>query len=140
MNVEAYISSGILEAYALGELSEHERAEVEKNLALHPELRKELAHIEEAQEKFLMNGAIQPRPSVKEKLFEQIDAQSSGKVVELQHSSRTFLALLRCLQVLSEVQDRALSSFPPQHVPAQKAHQAHKLLKYHSICMPQRSL
>jgi anti-sigma-K factor RskA len=82
VNVEAYISSGILEAYALGELSEHERAEVEKNLALYPELRKELAHIEEAQERFLMNAAIQPRSSVKEKLFEQINAQSSSKVVE----------------------------------------------------------
>ena len=51
MNVEAYISSGILEAYALGELTGQERAEVEKNLALYPALRKELALIEETQEK-----------------------------------------------------------------------------------------
>ena len=50
VNVEAYISSGILEAYALGELSEQERAEVEKNLKQFPALRKELALIEEAQE------------------------------------------------------------------------------------------
>ena len=56
MNVEAYISSGILEAYALGELSEQERAEVEKNLAQYPALRKELALIEETQEKLLMKA------------------------------------------------------------------------------------
>jgi anti-sigma-K factor RskA len=82
VNVEAYISSGILEAYALGELSEQERAEVEKNLAIYPELRKELAHIEDAQEKFLMNAAIQPRASVREKLFAQLDS-STDNVVQL---------------------------------------------------------
>lgn len=82
MNVEAYISSGILEAYALGELSEHERAEVEKNLAQYPELKKELASIEEAQERFFMSEAVAPRSIVKEKLFRQLDA-GSGKTVEL---------------------------------------------------------
>ena len=65
MNVEAYISSGILEAYVLGELAEQERLEVEKNLKLYPELRKELALIEETQEKLLMKAAIPPKPSVK---------------------------------------------------------------------------
>ena len=84
MNVEAYISSGILEAYALGELSEQERAEVEKNLAAYPALRKELALIEEAQENLLMKAAVQPRASVKAKLFSSIDTrQSSGKVIEM---------------------------------------------------------
>ncbi|WP_276367195.1 anti-sigma factor [Chryseolinea sp. H1M3-3] len=84
MNVEAYISSGILEAYALGELSDRERAEVEKNLAQYPELQKELKLIEEAQERLLMKAAVQPNASVKEKLFATIDSRTPvTKVVEL---------------------------------------------------------
>jgi anti-sigma factor RsiW len=65
VNVEQYISSGILEAYVLGELPEQERLEVEKNLKLYPELREELALIEETQEKLLIKAAISPKPSVK---------------------------------------------------------------------------
>lgn len=84
MNVEEYISSGILEAYALGELSEQERKEVETNLQQYPALRKELALIEETQEQLLMKAAIQPSAAAKTTLFATIDAQErSGKVVEL---------------------------------------------------------
>jgi anti-sigma factor RsiW len=75
VNVEAYISSGILEAYALGELSEQERAEVEKNLSQYPQLRTELALIEEAQEALLMKAAVKPSITVKQGLFAAIDAQ-----------------------------------------------------------------
>lgn len=89
MNVEAYISSGILEAYALGELSDQERAEVEKNLQLYPELRKELNQIEEVQERLLMKVAIQPRASVKASLFAKIDAQKPAtRVVKLPAENR----------------------------------------------------
>lgn len=77
MNVEAYISSGILEAYALGELSEQERLEVEKNLKQYPEISKELARIEEAQEKLLMEASIKPRDSVKASLFAKIDQRKT---------------------------------------------------------------
>jgi anti-sigma-K factor RskA len=84
VNVEEYISSGILEAYALGELSEHERAEVEKNLTQYPALRQELALIEETQEKLLMKAAIQPSVALKSKLFASIDGQKAqGKTVVL---------------------------------------------------------
>jgi anti-sigma-K factor RskA len=84
VNVEAYISSGILEAYALGELTEQERVEVEKNLAQYPALRKELALIEEAQENFLMKAGVQPRPALKAKILAAIDEQKpAAKVVEL---------------------------------------------------------
>jgi anti-sigma factor RsiW len=49
VNIKDYISSGILEAYVLGELPEQERAEVERNLSLYPELKKELAQVEATQ-------------------------------------------------------------------------------------------
>ena len=89
MNVEEYISSGILEAYALGELSEQERAVVEQNLLQYPELRKELELIEEAQEKLLMKAAIQPRASVKSKLFASIETgKTESNVVKLKRGER----------------------------------------------------
>jgi anti-sigma-K factor RskA len=84
VNIKEYISSGILEAYVLGDLSVQERAEVEKNLAQYRELQRELASIEEANERLLMTAAIQPRASVKTSLFEKIEkTRSKGKVVEM---------------------------------------------------------
>lgn len=85
MNIEEYISSGILEAYALGDLSAAERSAVEKNLAQYPELRKELALIEEVQEKLLIKSSMQPRASVKAELLNRISFNKpEAKVVSLQ--------------------------------------------------------
>lgn len=89
MNIHDYIATGILEAYVLGELSERERAEVEKNLAQYPELREELGRVEETQERLLMDAAIAPKASVKANLFTQIDQAASpeAKVVPMPPSS-----------------------------------------------------
>lgn len=83
MNIHEYISSGVLEAYTLGELSEQERTEVERNLALYPELRRALEQAEALQEKMLMQTALKPRADVKASLFEKIASQPSAKVVSL---------------------------------------------------------
>ena len=88
MNVEEYISSGILEAYALGELSEQERAAVERNLLQYPELKKELELIEEAQEQLLMKAAIEPSASVKARLFSSIETEKQeSKVVDIKRAN-----------------------------------------------------
>lgn len=89
MNIEEYISSGILEAYALGELNTAERIEVEKALAQHAALRDELARIELTQEKLLLDAAVQPKAFVKEKLFEKISAEAEAKVVEMKSDNNT---------------------------------------------------
>jgi anti-sigma-K factor RskA len=87
VNIHEYISSGILEAYALGELSEKERSEVENNLALYPELREELALIEATQEELLMQAAVKPRDAVKTKLFATIDQPNpEAKIVSINAS------------------------------------------------------
>jgi anti-sigma-K factor RskA len=88
VNIKEYISSGILEAYVLGALNARERAEVEKNLTQYPELRQELTLIEEAQEKLLMEAAIQPPVAVKAKLFQKIDADVARKIVPLRPAPR----------------------------------------------------
>jgi anti-sigma-K factor RskA len=90
VNIVEYISSGILETYALGELTEQERVEVERNLAQYPELRAELQRVEEAQEALLMQMAIAPRKVVKENLFQKIEVQKpDAKVVSLQSNQST---------------------------------------------------
>lgn len=89
MNIEDYISSGILESYVIGDLSDQERKEVEKNLSLYPRLREELLKIEEAQEELLMQAAIQPKARVKRKLMEKVSGGNAGaKVVPLQPVNR----------------------------------------------------
>ncbi|HZY82512.1 MAG TPA: anti-sigma factor [Cyclobacteriaceae bacterium] len=82
MNIAEYISSGILESYALGELSDAERAEVEKNLSQYPELRKELALIEETMEVFFMKAGRKPQAVVKERILLEVKPREA-KVVNL---------------------------------------------------------
>jgi anti-sigma-K factor RskA len=82
VNIKEYISSGILESYALGELTPSERLEVEKNLAQYPELRAELALVEETMEAFLMKAGEQPGAEVKEKIMASIE-KPEAKVVSL---------------------------------------------------------
>lgn len=84
MNIKEYISSGILESYALGELSESERRDVERNLAQYPELRAELSAIEETMEAFLMKAAVAPRAEVKEKVMASINPEvKEAKVISM---------------------------------------------------------
>jgi len=78
LNIEEYISSGVLEAYAAGILSDLERKEVEDTLVQYPALRTELLAIEQSQEKFLQKVAITPHGSVKEKLFASLDNRDAG--------------------------------------------------------------
>lgn len=77
MNIKEYISTGVLEAYVLGELTEQERAEFDKNLLLYPELRKELLLVEEAHEAFLMQAGVQPRPEVRDRILGDLDKSRS---------------------------------------------------------------
>ncbi len=84
MNVQEYISSGILETYVLGEATAAERASVEHAVATYPEIREELLKVESTLEKVAFANAIAPRPGVKEKLMRRIANPGEGKVVTLQ--------------------------------------------------------
>ena len=52
MNIKEYISSGILEAYVLGALSEEEQVQVVADIAAYPELAAEVAAIETTMQQF----------------------------------------------------------------------------------------
>jgi mannose-6-phosphate isomerase-like protein (cupin superfamily) len=73
MDINAYIASGILEAYVLGIAGEQERAEVEKLSAVHAEIRIEIAAISAAMEKYAMENAVLPHAAIKPLLMATID-------------------------------------------------------------------
>ena len=93
MDIEKYISSGILEAYALDTLSPKEKKEVESILAQYPELKTELDAIEASFEGLAMKTAIAPPMDLKEAILSSIeeptavDEASETKVVPMHSPS-----------------------------------------------------
>jgi anti-sigma-K factor RskA len=84
VNIQEYIASGILESYALGEVSGPEREGVEKALAQYPEVREELAMVEETLEKVVFASAVEPRASLKEKVMTKVSgSKPEAKAVSL---------------------------------------------------------
>lgn len=84
MNIQEYIASGILESYALGEVTDAERTNVERALTQYPEVREELRKIEETLERVAFESAIAPPLRVKEKLMARISlAKPKAKVIAL---------------------------------------------------------
>ena len=72
MTKEEFISSGLLELYAMGISSPKETQIVQEHLNQFPELKQELKEIEMSLENYALTNSTQPAPSVKEKLFNQL--------------------------------------------------------------------
>jgi anti-sigma-K factor RskA len=72
MNVAEYITSGILESYALGTVNDQERREVECLSSIYPDIRTELDELSEALEKYALAQSIEPPALVKEKILQQL--------------------------------------------------------------------
>ncbi len=73
MNIQAYIESGKLELFLLGELSDREREEVLALAKQHPEIQKELDEIEEAMLAFDQASAPIPSAGLKEKIMADLE-------------------------------------------------------------------
>lgn len=80
MDIQAYISSGILEAYLLGDLPEQEAAEVEKLAEEYPEIRAELHRIEKALERYAQMLGTPPPPGTLTEVLEKLPARTSSAV------------------------------------------------------------
>ncbi|MDO7847716.1 anti-sigma factor [Hymenobacter sp. M29] len=74
-NIQAYIESGILEQYALGELSPAEQAAVEAAAARHPEVGEELAQVQQALGFYAEAHAIAPPAGLRERVLGNVMAQ-----------------------------------------------------------------
>ncbi len=82
MDIQEYISSGIVESYVLGLASDEERREFEQLCKQYPELLAARIAFELAFEKQAVENAITPPGDVKSKIFEQI--AGTGKLIAIQ--------------------------------------------------------
>lgn len=86
MDIEEYISSGILELYVYGALTEEESREVSKALKEHPEIRREVEEIEHALQQLASTAA----PYNPEALLASIKTKLADKnVISLQPERKT---------------------------------------------------
>lgn len=102
---KAYIETGILELYVLGQLNAQEQKEVEKMAAQYPEIRQEIDAIEVAMEQYAVSHAIQPTLGLEKQIFEKIAPQATdaasthkteGKIAPLyQDNSASTIRALR---------------------------------------------
>ncbi|NDK55563.1 anti-sigma factor [Pontibacter fetidus] len=104
MHNEDYIASGVLELYAAGGLSLAEREEVERRAAASPEIRKALDEACMAMEEYAVLHAVQPRPELKNRILDQINASIPT------HTSEPDTAHNNVTQLLYE-EDKAASPY-----------------------------
>lgn len=77
MDIQAYISSGILDLYVLAQLSAKENQEVEAIRAKYPEVEKEIERLEITLEKYAFEHEKAPSEELKKKILAKI--QQEGK-------------------------------------------------------------
>jgi anti-sigma-K factor RskA len=71
-SIKAYIESGILELYVLGELSPEEKLQVEEMASAHPEIRAELNAIERSLEAYALDNAVEPPEQLRDKVLNSL--------------------------------------------------------------------
>ncbi len=103
MNIEEYISSGILECYVLGQLNRFDAAKVEELAMQHPEIKVELESIEKGLEHYAAAHAIAPPIGLKEKILSDISIRETTidplqKVIKL-NKPNTFIYYLAAASV-----------------------------------------
>lgn len=76
MNIQEYISSGIVESYVLGLASSDERAEFERMCAAHVEVRQARDMFELMLEEQAILGATPPAKNIKSKVFSEIEIEN----------------------------------------------------------------
>jgi anti-sigma-K factor RskA len=90
MNLKEYIESGLLEAYVLGALSAEDQLRIEKDIDQYPELKAEIAIIEETMYSYSRAHAIAPPEGMKEKIKAQLNIENSNAPVSTSIPTREF--------------------------------------------------
>jgi anti-sigma-K factor RskA len=85
----AYIESGILELYVMGQLSAPEMLEVERMAATSPEIKRELEAIEIALERYALDNAVEPRQN----LFAELEAKLKPVQAEVNPVQQTSFSI-----------------------------------------------
>jgi anti-sigma-K factor RskA len=71
-DLKAYIESGILELYVLGDVTPEEKFQVEAMAAKHPAIKAELDEIERSLELYAKNEAVEPAPDLRHRVLNSI--------------------------------------------------------------------
>ncbi|NOQ71305.1 MAG: hypothetical protein GQ574_04860 [Crocinitomix sp.] len=94
MDINVYITSGILENYVLGSASDQERQEVECMSHIYPEIKVALTTFQESIENLALKAAVSPPEDLKEKVLVQIKSESQdgkeqkeSKVIPIQKNT-----------------------------------------------------
>ena len=86
-NLKAYIESGVLELYVLGDLSPEDVLQVEEMAANYPEVKAEIAAIELAIEQYAMHNAVEPSAEVEARLFDKLGISDEAETEAISTSS-----------------------------------------------------
>lgn len=78
MNIQDYISSGIIEAYAAGCTTEAEARELEQLAAQHPEIRAALDDASRVLEQYATAHAAPPPAGIRQKIRQSLDPLATG--------------------------------------------------------------
>lgn len=91
MDIQAYISSGILELFLLGELNEREQQEVMEMASRYPAIQKELEELEKTMFAFDKRSGIEPSEGVKSRIMETLfeAEQPTGAALPAAEKERT---------------------------------------------------
>lgn len=71
-DIKAYIESGILELYVLGDVTAEERAEVEAMALKHPAIKAELSEIERSLELYADENAVEPTENLRDRILNSL--------------------------------------------------------------------
>jgi hypothetical protein len=71
-DIKAYIESGILELYVLGDLSPEEKIQVEGMASKYPEIKAEMAEIEGSLEAYALENAVEPSAGLRDKVLNSL--------------------------------------------------------------------
>lgn len=80
MDIQAYISSGKLELFVLGDLNETEQQEVLAMAKKYPEINQEILAIEDAMLSIDQASAVNPSPKLKNKIFDTLESENKAPI------------------------------------------------------------
>ncbi|WP_373055977.1 anti-sigma factor domain-containing protein [Zunongwangia sp. H14] len=94
MDLQEYISSGVLELYVCGALSEEESREVSNELKQHPEIREEVEEIEAALSRLAVSVAPYNPQEVLAAINTKINNEERGQTIPAQRKTATVITYL----------------------------------------------
>ncbi|MGO4288250.1 hypothetical protein [Chitinophaga sp. RAB17] len=101
MNIQQYISSGIIEGYLLGLISEEESAELESMCREYPELDMEIQHCQLRMEKMMFDEPALPPAELKNEILNRVktapvnEPAASYTFINLQPKNENFITVHR---------------------------------------------